>query len=156
MRGLSAIWVEPRHGRRERHDARRHHAPNPADRYSYQLPTVTSVSPTSGWTVGGTPVTITGTRLSGATVIFGTTVAPGFQCTDTTCTGPAPTVSTPGLIDVTVDVADGIAQSAPTSADHFTYQVLPAPTVTGASPGSGTDEGVDQVVVTGTPWTAGP
>jgi streptogramin lyase len=122
----------------------------PADRYTYQLPSITSVSPSTGWTAGGTPVTITGTLLSGGTVTFGDTPAPGFQCTDITCTGPAPAVGSPGPVDVTVDVADGIAQTPAVPADRFSYQVLPPPAVTGVSPGSGTDQGGDQVVVTGT------
>ena len=39
-----------------------------ADLFTYLQPTVTSVSPTTGWTAGGTKVTITGTNLQGGTV----------------------------------------------------------------------------------------
>jgi streptogramin lyase len=124
-------------------------APSPAARYTYVLPTIRKVSPSAGWTIGGEPVTITGTSLSGGFVSFGTT--PGsFTCTDTVCTGTTPLVSSPGLVNVSVAVAEGLAQTAATPADHFTYKVLPPPTVTSLTPGSGIDQGGDQVVVTGT------
>ena len=43
-------------------------------------PTVTGISPNSGPTAGGTTVTITGTNLSGATVVyFGATAAASFN-----------------------------------------------------------------------------
>jgi large repetitive protein len=122
---------------------------NRAARYTYVLPTITKVSPSSGWTIGGAKVTITGTSLSGGSVSFGGTPAPSFTCTDTACTGTSPLVSSAGLVNVLVTVANGIAWTATTAADHFTYKKLPDPTVTGVTPDSGTDQGGDQVVVTG-------
>ena len=72
--------------------------------FSYVIPpTVGSVSPNSGSTAGGTPVTITGTNfVSGATVSFGATAATnvvvvsGTQITATTPAGSA------GAVTVTV------------------------------------------------------
>src|SRR5262249_28938453 len=52
------------------------------DRFTYTLaqpPTVTGVGPITGNTLGGIPVTITGTNLTGATaVMFGTVPATSF------------------------------------------------------------------------------
>ena len=87
-------------------------------------PTVTSISPTSGTTAGGTSVTITGTNfISGTTVTIG-----GSSCTSVvvvsstsiTCTTPA---GTAGAQDVVV--ATGVSPNA-TLAGGFTYVVPPA------------------------------
>ena len=52
---------------------------------SNPAPTVSSISPTSGTTAGGTPVTITGTGfLSGATVSLGGTAATGVTVVSST------------------------------------------------------------------------
>ena len=52
-------------------------ATSPADQFTYvAAPTVTSISPTSGPTGGGTSVTITGTNLGGASAVdFGSNAA---------------------------------------------------------------------------------
>jgi subtilisin family serine protease len=87
-------------------------------------PTVTAISPTSGTTSGGTPVTITGTGFTGATgVKFGSTAATAFtvgNATSITATSPA---GTAGTVDVTVTTSSGI--SATSSADQYTYVVVP-------------------------------
>ena len=61
-------------------------------------PTVSGISPASGTTAGGTPVTITGTGfLAGATVSFGGTAATGVtvaSSTSITATAPAHTAGT--------------------------------------------------------------
>jgi len=121
-----------------------------ADKFTLFSPSVTKVSPSSGWTMGGLPVTITGTHLADGTVLFGNTIASKITCTDTTCTGTTPAVSSAGTVNVTVDADQGSDPTPTTAADHFTYSVLPAPTVTGVSPASGTDSGGDQVTITGT------
>jgi large repetitive protein len=98
-------------------------------------PTVTSVTPNSGPTTGGTQVTIGGTNLTGATgVQFGTTQATNVtvnSATSITATAPA---GNAGAVDVTVTTAGGT--SATSSADQFTYVVPPPPppTVTVVSP----------------------
>ena len=92
-----------------------------ADQYTYTTPpTVTAVSPNSGSTLGGTPVTITGTKLTGATgVSFGTVAATTFTVvSDTSVTVTAP-AGTAGAVDVTVTTPGG--PSATSSADLFTY-----------------------------------
>ena len=87
-------------------------------------PTVTSISPTSGTTAGGTSVTITGTNfISGTTVTIG-----GSSCTSVvvvsstsiTCTTPS---GTAGAQDVVV--ATGVSPNA-TLTGGFTYVAPPA------------------------------
>jgi hypothetical protein len=83
------------------------------------IPTLKSVSPSTGTTGGGTAVTITGTNFaSGATVTFGGTAATNVSVvssTEITATTPAHAV---GAVSVTVTDPDG--QSA-TAAKSFTF-----------------------------------
>lgn len=121
-----------------------------ADQYTYvAAPTVTSISPTSGPTGGGTSVIITGTNFSTTTgaagVKFGATNAASYTVnsnTQITATAPAGT----GTIDVTVTTVGGT--SATTASDQFTY--VAAPTVTSISPTSGPGGGGTTVTITGT------
>ena len=104
-----------------------------ADRFTYgTAPAVTSVSPDTGSTAGGTNVTITGTSfIAGATVSFGGTAATNVNvvsATSITATSPAGS----GIVDVTVTTARGT--SATGAADGFTY----LPTLTVGVSGSGT------------------
>jgi len=105
-------------------------------------PTVTSVSPNTGPTTGGTVVTITGTGLTGATAVrFGTANAASFSvssATSITATAPA---GAQGAVDVTVTTPGGT--SAATGADTFTYATGSSgpPTVTGTAPISGPSAG---------------
>jgi hypothetical protein len=85
-------------------------------------PVVTAVSPNSGPAGGGTPVTVTGTNLTGGTVAFGTNAAAGVTCGATSCTATSPAGT--GTVDVEVTTTAGT--SAATSADHFTYTTPPA------------------------------
>ena len=67
-------------------------------------PTVTSVSPTTGSTAGGTPVTVTGTNFTGVTAVkfgtvAGTSVVVNGAGTSLTVTSPAESA---GTVDVTV------------------------------------------------------
>ena len=94
-------------------------------------PTVTSISPSSGTTAGGTSVTIAGTGFNGTTgaggVRFGSTNATTYAVDSDiqiTATAPAGT----GTVDVTV--TNNSQTSATSSADHFTYV---APPVLGVS-----------------------
>jgi len=123
-----------------------------ADQFTYlpPAPTLTSISPTSGSTTGGTSVTITGTNFATTpgdnTVDFGTVAATvtAASATSLTVTAPAGT----GTQDVTVTTAGGTTSI--TAADQFTYIAPPAPTVTSISPTSGPEAGGTTVTITGT------
>lgn len=128
--------------------------------YTYQAaaaPAVTSVSPATGPTAGGTTVTILGTNLvAGATVAFGgTTVA----ARSVTAGSIAQVVSPPhgaGAVDVVVTNPDG--QPSNTLSGAFTYQAPPpppAPTISAVVPASGVDSGGTTVTITGANFLAG-
>jgi Protein of unknown function (DUF4038)/IPT/TIG domain/Putative collagen-binding domain of a collagenase/Abnormal spindle-like microcephaly-assoc'd, ASPM-SPD-2-Hydin/Fibronectin type III domain len=117
---------------------------------SVPAPTVTSISPNTGPTTGGTAVTISGTNFtSGATVTIGgaaatnVVVVSGSTITATTPPGTA------GAATVTVAVA---GQSGSLTGG-FTY--LAKPTVTGVSPGGGPLGGQTAVTITGTNFASG-
>ncbi|WP_354133814.1 IPT/TIG domain-containing protein [Bradyrhizobium sp. S3.9.1] len=124
-----------------------------ADQFTYvAAPTVTSISPTSGPTGGGTSVIITGTNFSTTTgaagVKFGANNAASYTVnsnTQITATAPAGA----GTVDVTVTTVGGT--SATTASDQFTY--VGAPTVTSISPTSGPGSGGTTVTITGTNFT---
>src|SRR5262249_55489101 len=68
-------------------------------------PTVTSVSPTTGSTVGGASVIVTGTNFTttAAAVSFGSTAASTFTVNSSTqITVTSPAVASPGAVDVRV------------------------------------------------------
>lgn len=84
------------------------------------IPTVTSISPDSGPSAGGTPVTITGTNLAGTTEIdFG----PAGDATDVSCTATACTAATPqagpGIFDVQIFTPYGT--NVISASDQYTY-----------------------------------
>jgi hypothetical protein len=117
-------------------------------------PTVTNVNPAEGPEAGGTPVTITGTNLAGATDIkFGGNAATGVSCaTATECTATSPAGA--GLVDVTITTLAGT--SATSAADRFTYLApLVAPTVTNVNPAEGPEAGGTPVTITGTGFVTG-
>ncbi|AYV46331.1 hypothetical protein CFHF_15635 [Caulobacter flavus] len=123
-------------------------ATSASDQFTYvPAPTVTSISPTAGPTVGGTTVTITGTNLAGATAVtFGGSAATGFTVnsnTQITATAPA---NAAGTYDIRVTTVGGT--SATSAADQFTY--VAAPTVTSISPTAGPIGGGTTVIITGT------
>ncbi|MFE2166835.1 IPT/TIG domain-containing protein [Streptomyces sp. NPDC059447] len=101
-------------------------APTAADRFTYiPVPVVTSLSPSTGTTDGGTVVTVGGTGLGGATSL---TFGPGnpagnLSCTATTCTATAPAHAA-GPVDVQVTTPGGT--SAVAAAGRYTYQLPPA------------------------------
>jgi putative transposon-encoded protein len=97
-------------------------------------PSVTSISPSSGTTAGGTTVTITGTNFTGATeVLFGSVAATSFavdSATQITAVSPAEPA---GAQDINVTTPGG--SSPATVDDEFTYTVPPP--VLGDFTGSG-------------------
>jgi large repetitive protein len=95
------------------------------DRFSYEGPTVTDISPNAGLKAGGTAVTVTGTGFalgSGATAFkFGKGLANSVKCTSTTtCTMLSPAAAKAGTVDVTAKVSSG-KSSKKNPADRFTY-----------------------------------
>jgi hypothetical protein len=95
-------------------------------------PTITSLTPNTGSSVGGTAVSITGTDfVSGATVQFGGSAAPTVivnSPTEILATAPVGT----GVVDVTVTTPFGT--SAPSSNAQFTY--ITSPVIIGVLPPS--------------------
>ncbi|UPK45953.1 S-layer homology domain-containing protein [Paenibacillus pabuli] len=116
-------------------------------------PTIISVSPTSGPTTGGTTVTLTGTKFSGATaVMFGATEATSFTInSETSITATAPAGSA-GTVDVTVKRRSGTSTTS--AADQYTYiAAIAGPTIASVSPASGPTTGGTTVTLTGTNLT---
>jgi len=112
-------------------------------------PTLTSVSPATGSTAGGTVVTLTGTGFTGASsVTFGGTAATAFtvdSATQITATTPARAL---GAVSVVVTTTPGGTNAANTL---FTY--IAAPTLTNISPATGSPAGGTSVTLTGTGFT---
>ena len=120
--------------------------------YSLPAPMVTGVTPVSGSTIGGTPITISGTNfVAGATVSLGSsaaTVVTFVNSTTITATTPA---GAAGSVNVTVTNPDG--QSG-TLSNAFAYSAT-APTVGSVSPNTGFTTGGTAVTITGTNFAAG-
>ncbi|HST32221.1 MAG TPA: S8 family serine peptidase [Solirubrobacteraceae bacterium] len=102
---------------------------------------VTGVSPNSGPASGGTPVTITGAHLDGATTVkFGSVNATSFAIdSPTSITARSPAGA--GTVDVTVATPGGASPA--TAGDRFTYTAEtepppPTPAPTSSPPGSAT------------------
>ena len=122
-----------------------------ANAFTYgTFPTVTSVSPNVGPPAGGTSVTITGTRFTGATAVdFGATPATSFTVnSDTSITAGSPAGSA-GTVDITVTTPGGTSATA--AADQFTYETPPV--ITSLSPATGLPAGGTSVTITGTGFT---
>jgi hypothetical protein len=117
-----------------------------ADLFTYG-PTISSVSPVSGPTTGGTQVTITGTGFSTVQhVKFGATTATGVtvkSATQIVATSPAHAAGT-----VTISVVTAGGTTPATGADLFDFTVA-GPVVTAISPASGTAAGGTSVTVSG-------
>lgn len=126
-----------------------------ADNFTYGAPpTVTLVSPNFCTAAGGTAITITGTNLSGATVVnFGAATATPSAVGATSITVTCPVSAVDGPVDVQVTTPFG--QSANTVADNFTY-TFGAPTVAAVSPRAGLIAGGTVVTITGTGFTGSP
>jgi hypothetical protein len=120
--------------------------------YISTAPTVASVTPASGSTLGGTAVTIAGTNFAaGATVSFGGTAAANVVVVDNTSITATTPAHAAGAVAVTVTNLD--TQSG-TRANGFTY-VSTAPTIAALSPTSGLTTGGTAVTITGTNFVAG-
>jgi hypothetical protein len=106
--------------------------------------TATSVAPTSGPVVGGTPVTVTGSGFLGATAVqFDGTLGTAFTVVnDTTIT-----VTTPAgdLGAATVVVVDPAGNSAPLAFEYLAQPAIAA----SLTPTEGTEDGGTAVTITG-------
>jgi hypothetical protein len=108
----------------------------PADQFTYQKVTVTSVAPNSGPTGGGTSVTVSGTGFGTDTslvsVHFGGAAVTPASCASTSCTVISPS-NVGGPVDVTVIISTKAGTSDTSnisSADTFTYIANTTPFVT--------------------------
>ena len=117
----------------------------------FPQPTVTSIDPTSGTELEGTPVTIAGNNFqSGATVAFGDSSATEVVVVgDTLITAVTPTHSA-STVDVIVTNLSGLSD---TLSDAFTF-VAP-PVVTSIDPTSGTELGGTTVTIAGSSFQSG-
>jgi len=105
--------------------------PAGANQFTYTLPpapAVSSISPTSGPTTGGTSVTISGTNFTNASAVnFGATAATKFTvASNTQITATSPANNSTAAVDVTVTTPSGTSpatstQSPSSTADQFTY-----------------------------------
>jgi hypothetical protein len=114
------------------------------------LPTISSLSASSGSTAGGASIIINGTGFTSASsVTFG-----GVACAYAINSASQITATTPveaaGTVDVQVTTPAGM--SVITTSDKYTF-VPPAPTVTGLSISQGSTSGGDSLVVTGSNFT---
>ncbi|MFD6356924.1 IPT/TIG domain-containing protein, partial [Nocardia tengchongensis] len=110
------------------------------------MPTITSLSPTSGPVTGGTSVTITGTGFTGPiTVRFGTTATTFTLDSPTQITAIAPAGSV-GTVQVTVTTSAGTSNGV-----SYTYLAVPA--LISISPSQGTTAGGTTVTLTGSGLT---
>ena len=110
-----------------------------------QPPAITNVSPTHGPAAGDTPITITGTNLTGATgVNFGNAPATNVQAVNaTTVTAHSPAGA--GQVPVTVVTPGGTSNSV-----QYSYD---APTVTSVAPTHGPASGGTSVTISGSNFT---
>ena len=109
------------------------------------LPTIASVSPTSGPLTAGTSITIAGTNfITGATVKVGGVAATSVVVVSSTSITAVTPVGTAGAKDVAVTTVGGVA----TKTTAFTYVALP--TITTVAPISGPVAGGTTITITGT------
>lgn len=115
-------------------------------------PTVSSISPNTGPTTGGTTITLTGTVLDHvSSIMIGSS-----RCTDVTVVSSTSVTcvtssNSYGAFDVMV--ADSYNQAV-TLTDAFTYK-LPTPTLSSATPDFGLTTGGEEVELTGTNFATG-
>ena len=121
-----------------------------ANKFTYKLPEITKITPSSGSLIGNTMVTITGKYFTGAeSVNFNAAGATNVNViSDTTITVTNPNSGTAGPVDVRVFVQG--QESVKTTADLFTYKL---PEVTGLNPSSGSLAGGETITITGKYFT---
>jgi hypothetical protein len=122
-----------------------------ADQFTFvPAPTITSVVPSTGPTIGNTLVTINGTNFTGATrVAFATTPGTGLTVVSDTAITVFSPAHGPGTVDVTVFTPGGTNTTS--TADQFTF--ILEPTISLLSPSQGPAAGGTSVTITGTDFT---
>jgi cellulase (glycosyl hydrolase family 5)/IPT/TIG domain-containing protein/putative Ig domain-containing protein len=119
---------------------------------SASSPIVSSISPASGPTSGGTLVTVSGSNFhAGATVLFGGSTASSVIVKSATQIQAVTPIHIAGTMDVTVRNADS---ESSTLSSSFVFSVL-TPTVNSVSPNSGSTGGRTTVTITGTNFQTG-
>lgn len=113
------------------------------------MPTIASVAPSSGSTLGGTTVTITGANLTGASAAtFGGTAVTSLTVISAAQVRVATPAHAAGAVDVAVTTPGGTA----TKTAGFTF-VVPPPSIASVAPASGSTLGGTVVTLTGTNLT---
>ena len=113
-------------------------------------PTVASINPGSGSTLGGQAVSIAGADFTGATgVTIGGGAATGVTIVND---GLIDCITPPGIAGAaSVEVTTGAGTNAPNTL--YTYTALAVPTVTVVNPATGAETGGTAVTLTGTNFT---
>jgi hypothetical protein len=124
--------------------------------YTYlAAPAITSITPTSGSTAGGTTITLNGSSfVSGAAVRVNGVSATGVTFVSASQLRANTPAASAGTYAVQVTNPDG---QAGTLANAFTYTTptTPSPTLTSIAPATGTTAGGTAVTLTGTNFAAG-
>jgi Bacterial Ig-like domain (group 3)/Autotransporter beta-domain/IPT/TIG domain len=118
-----------------------------------QTPTLSSLSPNSGTTAGGTLLTFTGTNFSGSAAVVFPDGCPATSVTivnSTTITAVAPAQTAGDIGGGTVTLAVTVLGITTDLTATYTYVQPPAPTLTSLSPNSGTTAGGTLLTFTGT------
>lgn len=125
-----------------------------ADHYTYNSPAsvaVSSISPASGSTAGGTSVDIFGSGFTSASAVhFGASSASFIVDSDGEIVATSPAGSA-GSVNVTVSSPYGTSSTS--SADVFTFITPPPPSVTSVSPDSGSTAGGSTINIFGSAFT---
>jgi IPT/TIG domain len=122
-----------------------------ADEFTYvpPAPTLTGATPSFGPVAGGTPVTLTGTGLTGATAVhFGFASVVPVVVDDSTLLVFTPAAAAAGSVPVTVTTAGGTSSGGA----NFSYTAV-LPTIASISPTAGSTSGGTTVTVTGSGFT---
>jgi peptidoglycan/xylan/chitin deacetylase (PgdA/CDA1 family) len=119
-----------------------------ADHYLYvSPPTISSITPTSGPTAGGTRVRISGAHFQHVTaVLFGSTRGTALRVLTTSKLDITAPAHSSGLIGIRVVTRYG--RSAARTGDHYTY--VSPPTIASMTPTSGPTAGGTRVRINGT------
>jgi formylglycine-generating enzyme required for sulfatase activity/CxxC motif-containing protein (DUF1111 family)/subtilisin-like proprotein convertase family protein len=114
----------------------------------FAQPTISSVSPNAGPTAGGTPITITGTNLTGtSSVTIGGTAATSVSVVNATTVTAVTPAGTAGAKTVSLTTPGGTANLT----NGFTYGL--SPSISSVTPNVGPTAGGTAITITGTNLT---